>query len=410
MPTIDRSVLGQTNTLLERVVDFNRLRSDRLKKVQAEMAARDIGAMLLTDPINIRYCTGVSVMPLWTATNLARYALVPADGMPIIFEFAEALFRADQFWPESRPAYYWQARFTDQVAAERSDDWAAQIKDLVSGWGVASAKLAVDVLDFHGYAALSRTGLTLADADDPLMAARVIKLPDEIELLKQSAAVCEAALYDLEQAIRPGVTENELLGVFWHRLLAFGGEWCSTRLLASGNKTNPWFHEAGSRLVRPGDLVGIDTDMIGPEGYLCDMSRTFLCGGEATPDQREAYRVAVDFIQGVIEMCKPGVSFEHIGRNLPPIPAAYRDQLYSAVLHGVGTDDEPPFMPYFTKPGFDPRMIPQGEFRENMVVSVEFYAGKVGGQDGVKLEDEIWITKDGPVVITLYPFERKLLG
>ena len=80
---------------------------------------------------------------------------------------------------------------------------------------------------------------------------------DEIELLKQSAAVCEAALHDLEQAIRPGATENELLGVFWHKMLALGGEHCSTRLLVSGHKTNPWFHEAGSKLVPCGGLPDV---------------------------------------------------------------------------------------------------------------------------------------------------------
>jgi Xaa-Pro aminopeptidase len=53
--------------------------------------------------------------------------------------------------------------------------------------------------------------------------------------------------------------------------------------------------------------------------------------------------------------------------------------------------------------------MPEGELAENMVVSVEFYAGKVGEQDGVKLEDEVWITADGPVVISLYPYEAKLL-
>ena len=41
------------------------------------------------------------------------------------------------------------------------------------------------------------------------------------------------------------------------------------------------------------------------------------------------------------------------------------------------------------------------------MVAVEVYADKVGAQDGVKLEDEIWITADGPVLITHYPFEKK---
>jgi Xaa-Pro aminopeptidase len=407
MAQIDRKLLGQTNTGLERGVDFDRLRRERLAKVQKEMAGRDIGAMLLTDPIHIRYTTGISVMPLWTAVNLARYVLVPVDGEPVIYEYPQAQFRASEFWNQVHPTYYWQARFTDHAYTERSDEWAAQLVSHLKEWGAAGAKVAIDSLDYSGFAALQRAGLTLTEADPPLEAARLVKTMDEIELLRQSAAVCDAALYDLEKAIRPGITENELLAVFWHRMLAMGGEWCTTRLLASGHKTNPWFHEAGSKMVRPGDLVGIDTDMIGPEGYLCDVSRTFLCGDKPTREQKEAYKFAAEFVTTVIEMCKVGTAFADITANAPEVPVKYWAQKYSVILHGTGTDDEPPFIPYR---GGDPRLIPDGEFGENMVVSVEFYAGEPGGQDGVKLEDQIWITAEGPKMMSLYPYEEKLLG
>jgi Xaa-Pro aminopeptidase len=403
----DRRVLGQANTLAEPVLDFNRLRHERLAKVQQAMVARDIGALVLTNIMNIRYATGISIMPLWTATNLAHYTLVPAQGDPVIFEYTLAKFRVDQVWPGPRPARVWQARFADQMADQLSDAWAAEIKDTLQELGLAGGRVGVDGLDYYGFTALQKQGLNLCDAGESLQAARIIKTMDEIELMRQSAAVAEVALYDLEHAIRPGITENELLAVFWHRLLAMGGEHCFTRLLASGYKTNPWFNAAGSKMVRPGDLVGIDTDMIGPEGYACDVSRTFLCGDQATPVQREAYRVAHDFIQATIEMIKPGVSYQDFTHNLPAFPEPYHAQKYSTVVHGIGTDDESPFIPF---PAGAWRVMPEGEFRENMVVSVEFYAGKVGEQDGVKLEDEVWITADGPVVISLYPYDAKLLA
>jgi Xaa-Pro aminopeptidase len=403
----DRRVMGQANTLAEPVLDFNRLRRERLAKTQAEMRARDIGALVLTDLMNIRYTTGISVMPLWTATNLAHYTLVPAQGDPVIFEYTLSKFVVDAIWPGARPARVWQARFADQMSDRLSDEWAREIQDALQGLGLARERIGIDCLDFYGFTALQKLGLNLCDADEPLQAARLIKTPDEIELMRQSAAVAEVALYDLEQAIRPGITEHELLAVFWHRMLAMGGEHCFTRLLATGYRTNPWFHEASSKRVRPGDLVGIDTDMIGPEGYACDISRTFLCGDSATPVQKEAYQVAHEFIQAAIEMLKPGVSYHDFVHGLPAFPEAYRAQQYSTVVHGIGTDDESPFIPF---PGGPWLVMPEGEFRENMVVSVEFYAGKVGEQDGVKLEDEVWITRDGPVVISLYPYEAKLLA
>ena len=131
----DRRTLGQTGTLLERGVDFRRLRRERLEKVQAEMRCRGSGALLLTDTINIRYTTGVSVMPIWTATNLAHYVLVPAEGSPVVFEMARAKFRAEEFFPDVRNAYHWQARFAEQMAPERSNEWAKDIKGVLEDWG-----------------------------------------------------------------------------------------------------------------------------------------------------------------------------------------------------------------------------------------------------------------------------------
>ncbi len=404
----DRRAFGMNKTLVESGVNLEQLRKDRLHKTQAEMIKRDIGALVLTDINNIRYTTGIAIMPLWTATNLAHYILVPVEGSPIVYEFTQAKFRAEEFYDDVRNAYYWQARFAEHLAAEKSNEWAADIKLQLQEWGFAETKIGVDKLDFYGFTALQQQQLHLVDADEPIERARQIKTMDEIELMRQSAAVCEAALYDLEKAIRPGVTENELLGVYWHKLCSLGGEYVFCRLLASGYKTNPWFHEAGSKLVRPGDLVGFDTDTIGPEGYACDISRTFLCGDIATAVQKEAYRVAYDFVMGVAEVLRPGLSFEQFMHEIPELPEAYYPQHYSTIVHGIGTDDEPPFIPYVDPQ--DKAVMPEGEFKENMVISVECYAGKVGEQDGVKLEDEVWITADGPVILSLYPYEEKLLS
>lgn len=402
----DKRVMGMAGTLLESTVNFDRLRRERLAKTQAAMAAVDMGAMLLTDTIMIRYVTGMSVMPLWSATNLSHYVLVPVEGSPIIFEYSKALLRVEHLWQQGRPAHHWQARFADQMAEEISDQSAEEIMDLMREWGVADSKLGIDRLDHTGFTALQKAGAILADADGPLQRARLIKTADEIELMRQSAAIAEAAMYDFEQAIRPGITENELLAIFWHRMLAMGGEWCFSRLIASGHKTNPWFHEAGHKIVRPGDLVAIDTDMIGPEGYACDFSRTFLCGDRATDVQKRAYRAAFEFTEELAEQCKPGLSFRDLAANIPAYPDCYKDQRYSIILHGIGTDDEFPFIPF---PDDAAATMPEGVLQENMVVSVEFYAGEPGKQDGVKLEDEVLITKDGPVIITLYPYDDKLL-
>ena len=131
------------------------------------------------------------------------------------------------------------------------------------------------------------------------------------------------------------------------------------------------------------------------------------CGDAASAAQKEAYKVAHDFVQGCMELIKPGLAFSDFVARCPPLPAAYREQAYGVIVHGIGTDDESPNVPL---PGDPYTEMPDGEFQENMVVAVECYAGKVGAKDGVKLEDEVWVTAAGPVVLSLYPYESKLLG
>jgi len=382
-----------------------RLRRDRLGKLQREMKKHHIGAMVLCNPVNVRFATGVSVMPIWTSVNLARYAVVPPEGDPQLFEYGKALFRATAVWPKSRPARYWQQRFSQYKAVEAGLAWADDIVELMREWGTTGGKVAIDILDHYGYSSLLARGLTVCDADEPLDEAKLVKTEDEIALLRRSCEVADIALGDLERAIRPGITENELMGVFWGKMISLGGEHCSTRLLVSGDKMNPWFYEAGDRKVEIGDLVGIDTDMIGPEGYLCDISRTFLCGEKPNDDQKEAYRIAYDFIQQTIELCQVGVNYEDIMARAPRSRPEYVEQSYSCMIHGSGLDDEPPFFPYPEQNG----LVPRGELKENMVLSVEYYAGKKGKRDGVKLEEQILLTKNGPELLSHFPFESRLL-
>ncbi len=388
-------------------VDHARLRKDRLAKMQKEMASRGLAALLLVNPVNVRYATGVSVMDVWTSINMARYALVPVQGDPQLFEYSKSLFIAKAVWPSARPAKAWQYRFSQHEADRLAAEWAAELKDLLKGWGLAGGRVGFDQLDWYGVRALEAAGLTLADADESVVASKLIKTADEIELIRRSCRVAEESLRAMEDAIRPGVSENELFAVFTGRLLELGGEHCSTRLLAAGQNTNPWFNEAGPYRVRPGDAVGIDTDMAGPEGYLCDISRTFVCGDRADAEQREAYRVAYDFIQGTIPLCRPGISYEELVGKAPRVPEEYHAQGYSCMIHGSGYDDEPPFLPFAWVKG---AVIPRGHIQPNMSLSVEFYAGKVGGRSGVKLEEQILITERGPELLAHYPWDEKFLG
>src|SRR5262245_47841333 len=124
--------------------DKAKLRADRLKRIHDGMRRCNVGALLLTDPIHIRFATGVSVMPLWTAVNYARYVLVPADREPVIFEYSEALFSAQESGYPVRPTKYWQYRFAQGRPAEMADIWGGEIADLLKEYGLHKEVVAID--------------------------------------------------------------------------------------------------------------------------------------------------------------------------------------------------------------------------------------------------------------------------
>jgi Xaa-Pro aminopeptidase len=168
--------------------------------------------------------------------------------------------------------------------------------------------------------------------------------------------------------------------------------------------------EAQDKLVMPGDLVGVDTDACGVEGYVIDVSRTFLCGGQPTPGQRDAYRAAHECVAGMVNLIQPGLTFEEFVRRAPRLPERYRPQRYAVMAHQAGLDDEGPSIPYPEDVEERDAVIPERTLRENMALCLECYAGEAGAPFGVKLEDQVLITARGAERLCTYPYDATLLG
>jgi Xaa-Pro aminopeptidase len=274
--------------------------------------------------------------------------------------------------------------------------------------GCKGAPLAIDKLDGFGFMALQEAGIRVTDPSPATVDAREIKTAEEVQLMIINGAIADAMLAEFEAAIRPGVHEYELLAVLNETLLRHHGEFIFTRLVASGPNTNPWMSEAHDKIVQPGDLVGIDTDANGYEGYVLDVSRTFLCGDDGTAEQKEAYRIAYDCVNGMRELVKPGMSFEEFARKAPQLPKAYRNGRYNTMVHQAGLEDEGPSIAYPDDSRRGSVVYPRRALRENMVLNLECYAGKDGSPFGVKLEDQVLVTKHGAVALNTYPFDKKL--
>ncbi len=155
-------------------------------------------------------------------------------------------------------------------------------------------KIAIESATSAAAFALQAHGYLVSDAQEPLERARAIKVPNEIKMIRSSLRAAEAGVHKLQAALVPGISENELWSHLHQHVIATDGDYIETRLLSSGPRTNPWFQECSPRQIQAGELVGMDTDVVGRFGYYADFSRTFLCGDlAATPAQKNLYQLGV---------------------------------------------------------------------------------------------------------------------
>ena len=392
-----------------RSIDMDAVRAYRLGRVRSELVARDVAAIVLTDPLNVRYATDSTNMQVWITHNAARYAFIPVDGPVVMFDFHNSGHRSagldtvDEI-RHGTGIYYFAS---GPAMTERADRWAREIGDLLRQCGGSNRRLAIDRANPVAIVALQELGLEIRDGTGIMELARVIKSHDEIQCMRASIAVCEAAMHEMRARLAPGMTENALWSILHQVNIARGGEWIETRLLTSGPKTNPWFQESGFRIIEAGDLVSFDTDLIGPFGYCADISRTYLCGdGRANDEQRRLYALAREHLDFNAESLKPGMTFREFAEKSFRLPDEFGANRYSVIAHGVGLCDEYPHIAYpgdLLDHGYD------GVIEPGMTLCLESYVGAQGGAEGVKLEQQVLVTDTGVELLSTFPFEESLL-
>ena len=388
--------------------DMSVARRYRLERIRAELRKRDLAGVVVYDPLNVRYATDSTDMQLWCTHNPVRYAYVATEGPVILWDFHNCghlsfhLELVDEI-RHGKAWFYYEAAEHSEARAKR---WAAEIVDLVAAHGGENRRLAVDKINPHGVSALNELGISVHSGEEVMEHARTVKCTDELKAMRRAIAACEASMRVMEDALAPGMTENDLWAILHAENIRRGGEWIETRLLSSGPRTNPWFQECSARVIEAGDIVAFDTDLIGPYGYCCDISRTWLAGdGRPSNEQRALYAMAEEQIAANIEMIRPGRSFRELSHSAKNLPSDYLPNRYSVLFHAVGLCDEYPSVPYpedFERSGYD------GVLEANMIVCVESYVGRHGGREGVKLEEQVLVTETGYEMLSRYPRDARL--
>lgn len=403
MKDLDRAPPGD-----QAAVDLSALRSYRLGRVQQLLREHHCPAALLSNPVNIRYATDARNMTVWLLHNMGRYCIVPAEGKAVLFEFgnpnclelAADLPAIGRIRVAAEHSFFGAGEHAQAVSRK----WAADIQGVFHEvTGQSKGRLAVDRIDLFGLRALEERGLELVEGQRLMELARSVKSFEEIQCMRQALAVANEGMRRMHSVLRPGLRENELWAELHYANIALGGEWIETRLLSSGRRTNPWFQECSDRVIERGDLVCVDTDLIGPFGYCADVSRAFLCGSaKPSNEQARIFDLAVEQITHNCNLLGPGIGFREVTERAWKIPQRYWRQNYGCVAHGIGMVDE---WPLITCDPRDPA-LQDGELVPGMTLCIESYMGEVGAQCGVKLEQQVCITEKGWELLSTFPLEE----
>jgi Xaa-Pro aminopeptidase len=383
-----------------------KVRAYRHGRIKQKLAEHDCAALLAYDPLNIRYATDCSDMQIWTMHNASRYALVCTEGPTICFEYTQAqhLARGLDMVDEVRPCTTW-FYFTDGPRlVDRANQWADEIVDLVTRHGGGNRRLAVDKMEPLGVDLLRNRGITIVEGQEITETARMIKSPDELELMGWTIRVCEAGMWRMRENSLPGKTENEIWAELHYENIRNGGEWIETRLLAIGERTWPWFQESSAHAGKAGDLLSFDTDLIGPYGYCADLSRSWTIAGTAPSNaQKRLYSFAHEQVMHNRALIKPGMSFREFNARSYRIREEFHDGRYGVALHGVGLCDEYPSVP--THVDMDRGKGYDGVFEPGMCLCVESCMGSREAGESVKLEIQVVVTEEGTRRLDTFPFE-----
>lgn len=390
--------------------DIDEVRLYRLERIRKELRKHDYAGGLFFDPVNTRYATDTTNMQIWCAHYETRCVFVSTDGPVVVFDYGnyphlvEDIPTVDEYRALSS-FYYFTAGDRSEAKAEK---FADDIAELVKAHGGGNRRLAVDRLSWEGVRPLLDRKIEIFDGLEVTEHARVIKSEGELTLMRAAIEVCEKGMTSMYEALEPGITENALWAKLHETNIALGGEWIETRLLSSGGRTNPWFRECSMKTINRGEMVCFDTDLIGPYGYCADISRAWLCGDDKpTDEQRRLYRLAYEQIQHNIEVLSPGKSFRDVAFESWELPDEFLANRYGSLIHGVGLADEWPSIKHsndFDTKGYDGTLTP------GMTLCVESYIGTDGGEEGVKLEEQVLITETGTEVLSTWPFEAELLN
>jgi len=395
----------------EERIDFDRLRRERLAKLTEVLERSEVGAVLAFDFANIRYMTATHI-GTWAVDKFIRFSLLCRGSDPVVWDFGSAARHHQLYnpWLDGekraragvsvlRGAFHPDAGMADEVARKIAAELAEH--------GLTGTPVGVDIVELPILFALQRAGIEVVDGQQLFLEARRVKTRDEISLLTQACSMVDAAYDELYGFLRPGVRENECVGLVNKVLYDLGSEYVEGVNAISGERCSPHPHVFSDRLIRPGDPAFFDI-LHSHVGYRTCYYRCFAVGS-ASAAMRDAYTRCREYMDRAIAIVRPGATTADIVSLWPRAEEfGFANEEAAFALqygHGVG-------LSIWEKPIFS-RLVSLEHpevLEEGMVFALETYWPAKDGWGAARIEEELVVTADGCQVITKFPAEQLLVA
>lgn len=341
-------------------------------RVQELVRSKEIDAILLFSPENLRYLTGYS--------GGEGVLYVDEDGAFLLVDF--------RYLEEAKG----EAKGCEVVLLKGG---MKGLKEFLLQKGRKRIALEARAITLAGFRELLDTDIQFLSFTRELDPLRAVKTPSEVKQIKEAVRVAEEAFREVLELVRPGVSELDIALELEYRLRKKGSEGVPFPVIVlSGPRTSLPHGVPTKRHLREGEPVLFD---FGARiaGYCSDETRTLFLGDP--PDElKKIYRIVIEAHDRALEAVKPSVPFKEVDAIARRVieDAGYGDYFGHSTGHGVG-------LAVHEFPSLSPES--EGTLEEGMVVTIEpgIY---VPGLGGVRIEDLCLVTKDGPEVLT--PLDR----
>jgi Xaa-Pro aminopeptidase len=365
------------------------------------MRQRNVGALYLEDSMFKRYVLNTKVP--------GSAVFVPVEGEALAIVRRRDIGYVGAQHPNVRlPFESRGGAHSESGDANESGDGAAigdGVADLMREYGLEGEQVAVDLLGPVAYFGLTRAEIALVDAAPIFEKTWSVKTDDELEIYRAIGHQYEHAMTAFRDALRPGITENQLAAVITSAWYEADGEDIAQLNVCVAENMNPWKRWPTQRAANDGDFAGVDLHGRGFNGLRGDASRTFFVGEHPTAAHRDLYRRAYDYLRSSIAVWRAGRTIEDAMRDVPRVPPSIQPQLFNYnYAHGVGlgSSDYPHVNPM--RPAIDDVL------KVNQVLAIECYFAEENHPLCVKLEEQIIVRDGEPELLgPAMPFDERLI-